>query len=81
MKTLTTIAAATLFAAGAAYAAPTLAELDTDGDGGLNLTELQATYTTMTEDGFVAIDTNADGSVDEAELTAAVDGGILVMVE
>ena len=54
-----------------------LADLDADGNGTLSLAELQAVYPNLTEEGFTAIDTSADGAVDEAELTAAVDAGTL----
>jgi hypothetical protein len=32
----------------------------------------------LDETGFAAIDANADGAIDDAELKAAVDGGKLV---
>lgn len=67
-----------LAAAGAALAQATLADLDADKSGGLSLTELQTVYTTLDDAGFKAIDGNADGAVDEAELKAAVEGGRLV---
>ncbi|MFN0113272.1 MAG: EF-hand domain-containing protein [Paracoccaceae bacterium] len=67
-----------LASAGAALAAGTLADLDADKSGGLSLTELQAVYTKLDDAGFKAIDSNADGAVDEAEMKAAVDTGMLV---
>ena len=51
----------------------------TDGNGTWSLVELQAVWTDLTEDGFTAIDTNADGAVDTAELQAAVDGGVITV--
>lgn len=57
--------------------AATLSELDADANGALSLTELQAGYPTLTEAGFAALDSNADGAVDEAELTAATAAGTL----
>jgi hypothetical protein len=50
---------------------------DSDGSGSWSLTELQAVWTDLTEDGFKAIDTSADGAVDPAELQAALDGGVI----
>jgi hypothetical protein len=50
---------------------------DTDGNGTWSLVELQAVWTDLTEDGFAAIDTSADGSVDAAELQAALDNGVI----
>ncbi|MEZ5779407.1 MAG: EF-hand domain-containing protein [Paracoccaceae bacterium] len=58
-------------------AAQGLTDMDADGNGSLSLAELQAVYPSLTDEGFVAIDTNADGAVDEAELTAAMDAGTL----
>jgi hypothetical protein len=69
---------ASTLAAGAALAQATLADLDADKSGGLSLTELQAVFTKLDDAGFKAIDTNADGAVDEAEMKAAVDAGMLV---
>jgi len=54
---------------------------DADASGNWSLTELQAVWTDLTEDGFTAIDTNADGAVDAAELQAAWDNGVLKPVE
>lgn len=68
-----------------APAAPTAAPLpmveDADASGTWSLTELQAVWTDLTEDGFTAIDTNADGSVDPAELQTAWENGLLKPVE
>ena len=36
-----------------------------------------AVYPDTTEEAFGQVDTNADGSVDEAELTAALDAGLV----
>jgi hypothetical protein len=76
MKKLAYTIAIVLLPAGAASAAG-LADMDADGNGMLSLTELQSAYPDLTQDGFTAIDANADGSVDEAELTAAIDAGKL----
>ncbi|MCG6884102.1 MAG: EF-hand domain-containing protein [Silicimonas sp.] len=51
---------------------------DTDGDGVYSMEELLVVYPGLTEEGFGLIDTNGDGAVDENELTAAVDAGVLV---
>lgn len=52
---------------------------DTDGSGAWSLGELQAVWPDMTEEAFATVDTNADGSVDTAELTAAVDAGTVTL--
>ncbi len=66
-----------LAATGMAFA-QSMTELDADGSGALSLEELQVAYPSATEDTFVTIDANADGAVDEAELTAAVEAGTLI---
>jgi hypothetical protein len=64
--------------ASAAFA-QTLPEVpDTDGNGTWSLAELQAVWTDLTEDGFAAIDTSADGSVDATELQTAFDNGVIM---
>ena len=77
-RALALTATAFTLAAGAAMAQATLADLDADKSGGLSLTELQAVYSKLDDAGFKAIDTNADGAVDETEMKAAVDAGTLV---
>lgn len=54
---------------------------DTDGNGSWSLMELQAVWTDLTEDGFAAIDGNADGEVDPVELQAALDNGVITAPE
>jgi Ca2+-binding EF-hand superfamily protein len=68
---------APLAVASAAFA-QTLPEVaDTDGSGNWSLVELQAVWTDLTEEGFAAIDANADGAVDATELQAALDNGVI----
>jgi Ca2+-binding EF-hand superfamily protein len=54
-----------------------VADLDSDGDGVVSFTEMLGVYPTLTEEGFSAVDTNGDGVVDEEELTAATEGGLI----
>lgn len=69
-------------ALGSAAFAQTLPEVpDTDGNGTWSLVELQAVWTDLTEDDFAAIDANADGAVDAAELQAALDAGVITAPE
>lgn len=70
-----TIAIAAILAAAPAFAQ--IAEIDTDGDGLVSYEEMVAVYPDTTEEAFGQVDTNADGSVDEAELTAALDAGLV----
>ena len=66
-----------LLGLGVATSAMAQAE-DTDGDGVYSMEELMVAYPSLTEDLFTAIDGNGDGAVDEDELAAAVDAGVLV---
>ncbi len=72
---------ASVLAAGAlattAFAAGTLADMDANGDGMLTVDEVQAVYPEMSADQFSQIDTNADGAIDEAEMGAAQEAGLL----
>lgn len=76
MRKLAITLALGLLPAGSLMAA-TLSEMDGDANGTLTLAELQAGYPSLTEAGFTALDTNADGAVDEAELNAATAAGTL----
>lgn len=75
MKKVLITTTAVFALSGAVFAA--VADVDTDGDGVASFTELLAVYPTLTEEGFSAIDANGDGVVDEAEMTAAVEGGLI----
>lgn len=66
-----------------ALAGPALAatQADADGDGRLSWDEARAAYPDLTEDAFAAIDVNADGELDEEEVTAAREAGMMPMTE
>ncbi|MFZ1468647.1 MAG: EF-hand domain-containing protein [Paracoccaceae bacterium] len=68
---------APLTLATAAFAADMPVVEDADGSGAWSLAELQTAWPDMTPDGFLALDTNADGSVDATELKTAWDNGVL----
>ena len=70
-----TIAIAAFLAAAPAIAQ--MAEIDADGDGLITYEEMTAVYPDTTQEAFASIDTNVDGAVDEAELTAATDAGVI----
>lgn len=57
--------------------AVTLADLDADGDGMVTFEELSAVLPDVSEEVFSTADLNADGMIDEEELTGAQDVGIL----
>ena len=75
MKKVLIMTTAILALSGQAYAA--LSDMDTDGDGVVSYTELLAVFPTLTEENFSAIDTNEDGVIDEAEMTAAQEAGVI----
>jgi hypothetical protein len=83
LKEETTMTRIALFLAPLAFASAALAQSalpdvpDSDGNGTWSLVELQAVWTDMTAEGFTAIDTNADGAVDKAELQAALDNAVI----
>lgn len=65
----------------ALFAAPALAltvsDIDTDGDGLVSFVEMAAKYPDLTEETFGEIDTSDDSFVDEAELAAALESGLI----
>lgn len=54
-----------------------VAELDANGDGMLSVSEVQAAYPDISVETFSAVDTNSDGALDGAELTAGQEQGLL----
>lgn len=79
MKKLAILATSAMGLAAMALA-ETLPEIaDADGSGTWSLTELQTVFTEMTEATFATLDTNGDGSVDAAELSAAIEAGVLTV--
>jgi hypothetical protein len=73
---LTTIAALALCIPAYAMGAG-VAELDSNGDGILSVAEVQAIYPDVTADQFSAMDLNADGALDDGEVQAAQEAGIM----
>ena len=64
--------------AGAAIAmSESAADADANGDGVLTLDEVQTVFPTVSTDMFVAMDINADGALDETEITAAEEAGVM----
>lgn len=67
--------------AAAALALPTMlwaaGAADANGDGMLDLTEVQAAYPDITEADFQAMDANSDGALDAEEVAAAQEAGKL----
>jgi len=52
-------------------------EIDTNGDGLMSIDEVLAVYPDMTADVFSEIDTNGDGAIDDAEMVAGQDLGLI----
>jgi len=53
------------------------AEVDANGDGILSVAEVQAVYPDVTADQFSAMDLNADGALDDGEVIAAQEAGLM----
>jgi hypothetical protein len=53
------------------------AELDSNGDGLLSVSEVQAVYPDVTAEQFSAMDLNADGALDDGEVVAAQEAGVM----
>lgn len=53
------------------------AELDANGDGLLSVSEVQAVYPDVTVEQYSAMDLNADGALDDAEISAAQEAGVM----
>jgi hypothetical protein len=65
----------------ASMAAPALARdlpVDADGNGTWSMEELRASYPTLSEEVFAAMDTSADGQIDAAEYEASLGADLLV---
>lgn len=77
---ISAMVATVLGVTGSAAWAQTLPEIaDADGNGLWSLSELQVKLPDLTEEAFKSIDANADGGVDQAELTAAVSDGAVTL--
>ena len=50
---------------------------DADGNGTYSLEELQTVYADLTAETFAAVDANADGQADMAEIDAAIAASLL----
>lgn len=52
-------------------------EVDANGDGLLSMAEVQAVYVDVTAEQFAAMDINDDGALEDAEVRAAQEAGLL----
>jgi len=53
------------------------AQVDANEDGVLSLEEVQAVFPDMTEDQFLTVDLNGDGMLEDAEVKAAQEAGLM----
>lgn len=60
-----------------AFATDADAAIDTDGDGAYSLEELQTALPEVTEEVFVAMDANENGTVDVDEFAVAKGAGLI----
>lgn len=75
-NTLTAIALSALCVPALAMGAGA-SELDSNGDGLLSVSEVQAVYPDVTAEQFSAMDLNADGALDDSEVVAAQEAGVM----
>ncbi len=52
-------------------------DIETNGDGLLTIDEVQAVYPEITAEAFTAMDVNADGALDDDEVVAAQEAGMM----
>lgn len=57
------------------------AEIDADGDGAYSYPELLVALPDLTEDEFTVMDGNGDGLLDEVEIAAATEAGLMPVME
>lgn len=55
----------------------TISDVDTDGDDLISFTEMTELYPDLTEETFAEVDTGGDEFVDEDELAAALESGLI----
>lgn len=55
----------------------TVSDVDTDGDSLISFTEMAVMYPDLTEEAFGEVDTSDDSMVDEPELAAALESGMI----
>ncbi|MGB5862689.1 MAG: hypothetical protein WBG95_00150 [Sulfitobacter sp.] len=76
LKTFAAIAATALCLPAFAMGQSAVAA-DANEDGVLSLAEVQSVYPDMTEDQFTTVDINGDGVLEDAEIKAAQEAGLM----
>ncbi|MFU1476588.1 EF-hand domain-containing protein [Roseovarius sp. C7] len=54
-----------------------IAEINTNGDGLITADELSAVFPDVTAEAFAEIDADGNGAVDDAEMQAATEAGLI----
>lgn len=62
-----------------AAAAVAMTDMDSDQGAALGMDDLMAAYPDLDEATFISADTNGDGGIDQAELAAAREAGLIPM--
>lgn len=76
MKKFTAILTGMGILATSAFAAGAI-EIDANGDGVVTVEEMQAVFPDMTAETFASLDSNDDGALDDAELIAGQEQGLI----
>ncbi|UYV38796.1 EF-hand domain-containing protein [Rhodobacteraceae bacterium D3-12] len=77
MKKAIVLLGASALVASFAVAAVAATPEDVDGNGVFSMEEMVAAYPGLTEDQFLEIDLDESGDIDEGELIAAIEEGVL----
>jgi len=72
-----TVLLSTIIVAGLSAISFAAAQVDTNGDGILTLDEVNAAFPEIKAEEFSAMDVNADGVLDNGEVAAAQDAGLM----
>ncbi|MBB3993849.1 hypothetical protein GGR95_001480 [Sulfitobacter undariae] len=76
LKTLAAVAVTALCVPAFAMAQDAV-QVDANADGVLSLEEMQTVYPEITAEQFTTLDLNADGALDDAEVKAAQEAGLI----
>jgi hypothetical protein len=68
------------FLANSAFAGSSAADIDKNGDGLMTPDEVQAVYPEISAEVFSQVDANQDGGIDEGEMLAGQEQGLLPML-
>ena len=66
-----------LLANAALAASENAVEIDTNGDGLMTIDEVRAVFPDVSVEAFAEVDTNDDGALDDAEMVAGQEQGLI----